>query len=911
MKTETQKSRSAWLAAVSLVMALLLALSSLFSPQMITVSYAKYVSEEEAGVVYLSANHSHALLTTGLKLNRALATGTTTSGAADKHTGISVNTSLTEVYFGTPAEYASQIEGITGVDVSYYGDGSIKLYKNGTKAYIVSDRTIASNQDFSCAFTNFTKLSKVRFSSDFDTTRTNSFAYFFYNCQSLASVENLTSFDTSNATSMQSMFFTSTSATNTALKSLNVSSFNTSNVEDMGSMFRNCAGLTSLDVTGFDTSNVWDMGGMFGGCSGLKSIDVTGFDTSKAETMQVMFQGCTGLTTLDLRSFSCESLENMASMFENCSNLTAIYADYGFDCRGRSDPAATDEKDKNGNYKIDTDFADVFKGCTKLVGGAGTKYDAKIVHNLRAVVDVQLAVEQTVFQSSVGYFTHYSGANSGSTLIKNGQNFNAAIKTLANGTSKAYTFEDTAVKNIYFGKTGAYNVSGLKSVNVDAADKGTIKAYWNPSNGAVYVISDYTIVFGSSSDYMFDNFRGVNGIYFDNISTSGMRTMQRMFSYCLSLTNLDLSKFETHNVVDYGSCFRDCAFTTATAQNNIIPYLDTSKARDIGGLFMYCKNLTGSLDLSSLSSEKAETIASLLQGCTGLASVNLSGFTVPSVLTNCSSMFDGCTNLQTIYTNANFNLNKSQITNGGTMFTGCTKLIGGNGTKFSASSVTNAYARPDAAGAPGYFTSTASYSLRNVAYMTMTAQPIAPESEDEDEVSSSDLTADEPVISSGDAPEVIPEETPEDTTTDNEVSDSDTDTEPTTTTTTAHEVVTTTKAKVTTTRTTAATAASTTTQTTTASTTVTETTSATETTLSSETSATTSATVTTAATTTAATTITTTASATAASTTTFTTTTTTAATTTTTTTATTAATKATTATAATTATTAVQVIDSE
>ncbi len=900
MKTEAQKSRSAWLAVVSLVMALLLALSSLASPQMITVSYAKYISEEEAGVVYLSADHAHALLTTGFKLNRALATGTTTSGAVSDYKDVPVNTSLTEVYFGTPAEYASQIEGITGVDVSYYGDGSIKLYKNGTKAYIVSDRTIAACEHFGSTFERFTNLTKVHFSEDFDTSRTNTFAYMFFGCTSLASIENLNTFDTSNTTSMQSMFY----ASSPSLKSIDLSSFNTAKVEDMGSMFRGNSGLSSIDVSGFDTSNVWDMGGMFEGCSSLSSIDVTGFDTSKAETMQVMFQGCTSLETLDLRSFSCESLENMDSMFANCTNLTTIYADYGFDCRGISNPAATDEKDANGNYKTDSDFVNIFKGCTKLVGGAGTKYDAKIVHNLRAVVDVQLAVEQTVFQSSVGYFTHYSGANPGSTLLKNGQNLNAAIKTLANGSSKAYTFEDTAVKNIYFGKTGAYNVSGLKSVNVDAADKGTIKAYWNPSNGAVYVLSDYTIVFGSSSDYMFDNFRSVNGIYFDNISTSGVRTMQRMFSYCLNLTNLDLSMFETHNVVDYGSCFRDAAFTTETAQNNIIPYLDTSKARDIGGLFMYCEDLTGSLDLSSLSCAKAETIASIVQGCTGITSVNISGFTVPSVLTNCSSMFDGCTNLQTIYTNANFNLNKPQITNGGNMFTGCTKLVGGNGTKFSASNVTYTYARPDAAGSAGYFTSTASYSLRNVAYMTMTAQPIAPEFEAEDEVSSSDLTADEPVTSPSDAPAVIPEETPEDTTTDNVVSDSDTDTESAATTTTAHEAVTTTKAKVTTTRTTAATAASTTTQTTAASTTVTETTAAAETTVSSETSSASSAASTTASTTTVP-------SSTSASTSEVTTTTTAATTAATTTVTATAATKATTATAATTTTTAVQVIASE
>ena len=727
MKNESQ-SRSKWLVFASLVMAFLLALSSVVSPQMVQVSYAKYATDENAGVLHLSVTHAHALLTTGFKLNRALATGTTTSGAPTVHTEITANTSLTEVYFGTPTEYASQISGITGVDVSYYGDKSIMLYKNGTKAYIVSDRTIATCDDFGSVFEKFTSLTKVHFSSDFDTSRAKTFAYLFFGASSIATIENLNTFNTSNATSMQSMFYTSSSS----IKSLDVSSFNTSKVEDMGSIFRNCYNLESIDVSGFDTSNVWDMGGMFSECKQLETINLLNFNTAKAKTMQVMFSGCTSLKTLDLRSFTCESLTNMESMFSGCKNLKTIYADYDFDCRALSDPAATDEKNTSGNYDIDSNFANMFKGCEALVGGSGTTYDSDIVHNLRAVVDVNLAVEQTVFQSTKGYFTHYSGANEGSTFIMNGQNLNAAIKTLANGSSKKHSFTDTAIKKIYFGKTGDYNVSGLSSTNVDAAGNGTIKAYWNASTGTIYVLSNSTIVFSTSSDYMFAYMNSLTGIYFDNISTSAARTMQHMFAYCPSLSDLDLSKFETHNVVDYGSCFRGCAFNITTAHNNIIPYLDTAKARDIGGLFMHCTNLTGALNLSSLSSAKAETIASLVEGCTGITSVNISGFTVGSALSNTSNMFSGCTSLVTIHTNADFNLNVDQITNSGGMFTSCTNLVGGNGTKYNASYVGKTYARPDVTGTKGYFTSTSTYSLMSIALAMNEPEPT-------EEVSATDI----------------------------------------------------------------------------------------------------------------------------------------------------------------------------
>lgn len=744
--TREEQARCRSYAIVSFVMAFIIAVSSLISPQT-AVSYAKYASSKDAGTINLSITHAHAILTTGLKLNRALATGTTTSGAASKYSEIADNTALTEVYFGTPDEYASQISGITGVDVSQYGDGSIMLYKNGTKAYIVSERSIAANEDFSCAFTKFTKLSKVHFSSDFDTSRTKSFAYFFYNCQSLATVENLATFDTSNATSLQSMFYLNTAGgTNTALKSLDVSGFNTAKVTDMGSIFRTCAGLTSIDVSGFNTSQVTDMGGMFDHCTGLTSLDLTGFDTSKVTTMELMFGNMT-IKTLDLRSFSCESLTKMNSMFINNSKLTTIYADYDFDCRAISDPAATDETDANGNYEIDSAFGNIFAGCTSLVGGSGTKYDEDIVHNLRAVVDVKLAVEQTVFQSTVGYFTHYSVANPGSAYMKNGQDFNAAIKTLATGSSKAYSYTDTAIKKIVFGKTGSYNVSGLQSVNVDSANSGSIKAYWNASTGTVYVLSDSTICLSSSSDYMFAYMDNLTGISFDNISTSAARTMQHMFAYCPKLSDVDLSKFETQNIVDYGSCFRNAAISTETANNKIIPYLNTSKARDIGGLFINCTNLTGALDMSNLSSAKAETIASIVQGCTGLTSVDISGFTTGTI-TNIENMFAGCTNLQKIYTAPNFNLNIEQVEKHSSVFSGCTALVGGNGTKFNASYITKTYARPDASGTPGYFTSVATFSIMST--FSLTAAPSDLSASDLDsgisttepeDVSASDITS--------------------------------------------------------------------------------------------------------------------------------------------------------------------------
>ena len=54
---------------------------------------------------------------------------------------------MTEVVFGKTEDYESEIAGIEPINVDVKRTGKIKLYVNGTKAYILSDRKIYANPD--------------------------------------------------------------------------------------------------------------------------------------------------------------------------------------------------------------------------------------------------------------------------------------------------------------------------------------------------------------------------------------------------------------------------------------------------------------------------------------------------------------------------------------------------------------------------------------------------------------------------------------------------------------------------------------------------------------------------------------------------------------------------------------------
>ena len=274
--------------------------------------------------------------------------------------------------------------------------------------------------------------------SSFDTSNVATFEQMFFYCNNLQSI-NLSSFITSGATSMYRMFYFCKKLT-----SINLSNFNTSNVKDMSEMFDSCTSLTSLDLSNFDTSNVelmagmfdyillttldlsnfvtsnvTDMGGMFYGASNLTTLDLSNFDTSKVKNMSGMFYGCISLTTLNLSSFDTSKVTNMNGMFKNMTNIevldlssfdtSSVTQFYGSASTGRNSLVADAGMFQNcrklGVIYVSEEFVTtnvtssegMFTGCTSLVGGVGTAYNASHVNATYAHIDGGT--------SNPGYFT--------------------------------------------------------------------------------------------------------------------------------------------------------------------------------------------------------------------------------------------------------------------------------------------------------------------------------------------------------------------------------------------------------------------------------------------------------------------------------------------------------------------------
>lgn len=296
------------------------------------------------------------------------------------------------------------------IPIYVWADGTDLLwYSNANTAYL--------NSNPSYMFENMLALRMFDFSG-ISTAHATTMGYFFSTCQSLETInipsalnlrkagtgymfyrcESLPSFDFSalklaDNGGMEGMFYGCT-----ALKSVKVIGdfHRTLNIQKMfygctalksfdfggaifgedliasNEMFAGCTSLENVDMgaSGF-AYDLGDESGMFKNCTKLKHFKHHAITlTSGSERLFTeMFSGCTRLLDVDLSPITVNTgafLFCGNSTFDGCANLTTIYAQKDF---------------------ADYNNTNVFRGCTSLVGGAGTTYDANHIDGTYARID--------------------------------------------------------------------------------------------------------------------------------------------------------------------------------------------------------------------------------------------------------------------------------------------------------------------------------------------------------------------------------------------------------------------------------------------------------------------------------------------------------------------------------------------
>ena len=138
-----------------------------------------------------------------------------------------------------------------------------------------------------------------------------------------------------------------------------------------------------------------------------------------------------------------------------------------------------------------------------------------------------------------------------------------------------------------------------------------------------------------------------------------------MFYFCSSLTNLDLSNFNTQNVINMESMFYNCTSLTNLNLSNF----NTQNVTNMGNMFNDCCSLIN-LNLSNFNTQNVTNMGNMFSDCKSLTNLNLLNFNTQNV-TNMGNMFSDCKSL----TNLNLlNFNTQNVTNMGNMFSDCKSL---------------------------------------------------------------------------------------------------------------------------------------------------------------------------------------------------------------------------------------------
>ncbi len=204
----------------------------------------------------------------------------------------------------------------------------------------------------------------------------------------------------------------------------------------------------------------------------------------------------------------------------------------------------------------------------------------------------------------------------GNAYLLSGMEFNAALKTLANGANTGYNTFDYLIQGVQWADEvpdGAETAVVTKKTS-----ESEILAYFDSASGVINLVNpdQVNVYMDTDSSYMFNRFG--------------------------ALQSVDMSKFISKDVTNLKYIFCNCAALTEFSMKDF----DTSKVTNLKAIFAYCENLV-TLDLSGWNVEKVTDLSSMFIECLVIESIDFEGWN-PVSATTLSSAFSGCSKLKNL-----------------------------------------------------------------------------------------------------------------------------------------------------------------------------------------------------------------------------------------------------------------------
>lgn len=401
---------------------------------------------------------------------------------------------------------------------------------------------------------------------------------------------------------------------------------------------------------------------MFSNCLRLSSLDLSSFKTSNVTNMNSMFYRCTGLTILDVSNFNIDKVKDMQEMFYMCSALKTILCN-----------------DDWSKSEVLTGSTDMFEGCTSLVGGMGTTYDANHTDVTYAHPDGENGLPGYFTEKKKEVYTEFDATSGTLTYYYDDQRDSRKGITVLYEPEKnpnAVRFKDYH-DQVYKVKIDAsMKKAHLTSMSTMFSSGDDIYRLWSLSeiSGMENLVTDEV----TDMSWMFYGCSRLTSLDVSRFNTANVTNMKGMFYRCEALKSLDVSKFNTANVTNMSAMFRSCMSLASLD----VSHFNTSNVTNMSNMFASCSKLT-SIDLSSFNTENVTDMSYMFSYCSRLSSLDVSHFNTANV-TNMHVMFYRCASLTSLDLSK---FDTKNVTGMDYMFEGCTSLTSLDISKFNTAKV--------------------------------------------------------------------------------------------------------------------------------------------------------------------------------------------------------------------------------
>ena len=501
----------------------------------------------------------------------------------------------------------------------YLTDKSHRLWWNLSRCIEIDTSGINTSKvtDMSYMFSYCNNLTSLDLNG-LDTSNVTDMSYMFSYCNSLTSLD-IGRLDISSVTNMSYMFSSCSGMTDFSA----ISNWNVSGVTDMSYMFSSCSGMTDFNaISNWNVSGVTNMSGMFSYCSGI--TDLTCFkdwDTSNVTNMEGMFSCQEGLTDISaIGSWNISKVRNMNNMFTYCSALTdlnglehwdtrnviTMYGMFGF-CRSLSDIHALADWDTSSVTDMGELFSGYVYGWTNTTANRLENVDALRNWDTSHVSNMARMFDHNYYLKNVDGLKNWDVSG-----VTNMEGMFTSCKSLTS-IDGLKNWDVSGVTNM---SRMFESCSSLKSADLSK---------WNPQSPSANML-----------------FSGCNSLITLDVSNWNVGHNYSMCDGCTSLVYVNVSGWTFSGYASVDSLFSDCRSL------RIIDGIEKWKLTkgNLNRFFNNCSSLT-ELDLSSWDTH-GSAMSYMFYGCSNLKTIYVSGLWTnryESTYVNDDNMFTGCSSL--------------------------------------------------------------------------------------------------------------------------------------------------------------------------------------------------------------------------------------------------------------------------